>query len=237
MIIALNNKSNLDKTEFENYKNELNSIQKDHNIELILCPTFLNLPLAENSLAKLGAQNVSSTSNGAYTGEISAEQLKSYNVEYCIVGHSERREYEKETNQEIGKKIHQLLKNNITPILCIGETLIERKNGQTKEILKKELISATEKLTESDKKKIMIAYEPIWSIGTGVIPTNAEIKEISQLIKQLLPNIHLLYGGSANEENIDTLKTIEELDGYLLGGLSLKINQLKIFIQKLKKEN
>ena len=146
----------------------------------------------------LGAQNVSINDNGAYTGEISASQLKSFGVEYAIVGHSERRQYQKETNDEINKKVNNLLENDIIPILCIGETREER------------------------------------AIGTGIIPSNSEIEEVFQLIKKNFPKNKVLYGGSANEKNIDILNQCKIIDGYLLGGISLKPDKLKIFLSKLE---
>ena len=231
MIIALNNKSNLEKVDFKKYLEELKTVETTET--LILCPTFLNISMVSNSNIKLGSQNVSVSDNGAYTGEISASQLKSYQVEYAIVGHSERREYQRETNEEINKKIKQLYKNDITPILCIGETLEERKQNKVNEVLEEELTIATRDLTEEEKKRLIIAYEPIWSIGTGVIPTNEQIEEVFQEIKRLVPASYILYGGSANEENIDQLKQIPSINGYLLGGLSLKVDKLKVFIEKL----
>ena len=231
MIIALNNKSNLEKEEFKDYLLGLETISTTET--LILCPTFLNLALSSQSHLIIGSQNVSKNENGAFTGEISASQLKSYQVKYTIVGHSERREYQKETNEEINLKIKQLLKNDITPILCIGESLEQRKENKVKEVLKEELTIALQDLTPEEKKKIIIAYEPIWSIGTGIIPTNEQIEEVFEEIKKSVPESKILYGGSANEENIDQLKKIKMIDGYLLGGLSLKIEKLKIFLQKL----
>ena len=229
MIVALNNKSNLNKEEFISYIKELNNLKT--NNKLILCPTYLNIPLVDIDIL-LGSQNVSLTDNGAYTGEISAKELKSFNVKYTIVGHSERRCYQKETNEEIYIKIIKLFENDIIPILCIGESLEERKNNTYKEVLEKEL-SILNNLPLEQKEKIIIAYEPIWSIGTGIIPTKEEIIEVFNLIKSILPNTKVLYGGSANTDNIDMLKTIEEIDGYLLGGLSLKPNDLQVFLDKL----
>ena len=190
MIIALNNKSNLEKEEFKKYLEELKTVETTET--LILCPTFLNISIVSNSNIKLGSQNVSVSDNGAYTGEISASQLKSYQVKYAIVGHSERREYQRETNEEINKKIKQLFKNDITPILCIGETLEERKQNKVNEVLEEELTIATKDLTEEEKKRLIIAYEPIWSIGTGVIPTNEQIEEVFQEIKRLVPASYIL---------------------------------------------
>ncbi len=230
MIIALNNKSNLAKAEYQEYLEQLGRIQTEDT--LILCPTFLNISNFALNNCYLGAQNVSKNNNGAYTGEISASQLKSYKVKYCLIGHSERREYQKESLEDIHEKLLRLLENDITPILCIGETLEERNNNVVEEVLRKELLTALEGLTNEEKEKVIIAYEPIWSIGTGVIPTNEQIIEVFHFIKELIPNVKVLYGGSANEENIDVLKQIKEIDGYLLGGLSLKPEKLQVFINK-----
>ncbi len=232
MIIALNNKCNLTKQEFLKYQEELGKISTKNKV--ILCPTFLNISHFDLNNVELGAQNVSSNEQGAYTGEVSAQQLQSEQVKYCIVGHSERRKYQQETDEEINQKIIRLLECNIVPILCVGETKEEREKQLEKNIIEKELKKALENLTDEQKEKTIIAYEPIWSIGTGIIPTNNQIKEMFQTIKQLLPNNKVLYGGSANEENVVLLKEIEEIDGYLLGGLSLKPEKLKAFIEKLK---
>ena len=131
MIVALNNKSNLEKEEFINYLEGLKNIKTNSN--LILCPTFLNIPLVNIDIP-VGSQNVSINDNGAFTGEISAKQLKSFNVKYAIVGHSERRGYQRETNEEIKEKINKLKENDITPILCIGESKEERDNNTYKEV-------------------------------------------------------------------------------------------------------
>ena len=230
MIIALNNKCNFKIEEFLTYQQELNKIA-DNNL-IVLCPTSLYLSVAKLDNIKLGAQNTSCTKEGAYTGEISASQLKSLNVEYCIVGHSERRKNQKESNEEIKEKITRLLEENITPILCVGETKEEREKKQVEQILKEEL----EILNDiNDKERIIIAYEPIWSIGTGLIPSNTEIKEVINLIKTNYPSNKVLYGGSANEKNIDELKKIREIDGYLIGGMSLHPEKIQEFLQKLKK--
>ena len=232
MIIALNNKSNLEKEEFNNYKENLKKLKTDH--KLILCPTFLNISQCNLNGISLGSQNVSISENGAFTGEISATQLKSYGVKYCIVGHSERREYQKETNEEIKEKIKKLFANDMIPILCIGETLEERESGKVEKKIKEELIPALEDLTEEQKKQLIIAYEPIWAIGTGIIPKNEEIKDVLTYIKQKSPTSSLLYGGSANEKNVENLSKIDLIDGFLLGGISLKIEKIKMFLQKCK---
>ncbi len=232
MIIALNNKSNLGKSEFAEYKNKLEKLET--NNKLILFPTFLNISDSKLKKIHLGAQNVSISEDGAFTGEISASQLKSYEVEYCIVGHSERRQYQKETNKDIRKKIKNLFSNDITPVLCVGETESERKKGLAEEKIKEEIITATNGLTVKEQERLIIAYEPIWAIGTGIVPTETEIYAVLNLIKKLSPNSPLLYGGSVNENNIDILKKISLIDGFLLGGLSLNLENLAVFLKKCK---
>lgn len=227
MIIALNNKCNLGKADFMGYQEELRKIETDN--QLIVCPTFLNINLY-NLEFPLGAQNVSSKEEGAHTGEISAEDLYQSNVQYCIVGHSERRHELHESEEEINEKIKRLQEHDITPILCVGETKEEREAEQVAEVIGRQLLSATKDI---DLEKLIVAYEPVWSIGTGITPTNDEIKEVIEFIKHVFPNVKVLYGGSANEKNIDTLKNIPLIDGYLLGGLSLKPDALKEFLSKL----
>ena len=231
VIIALNHKSNLGKQEYTEYLKEISSIETSH--QLILCPSFINIGECHPDNITLGAQNVSTYESGAHTGEISASQLKSYGVKYVIVGHSERRKDQKENLETIHQKLIRLLETDITPILCIGETKEERATNKVEEVLQKEVTSALAGLTKEDQEKIIIAYEPIWSIGTGLIPSNSDIKKTIGYIKQLLPTSKVLYGGSANEENIDIIKRVTNIDGYLLGGLSLQPEKLKLFVNKL----
>jgi len=231
MIVALNNKSNLDKNEFIKYLEDLSTIETNH--KMVLCPTSINIPLFNLNNIELGAQNVSNNLAGAHTGEVNADQLKSYDVKYCLVGHSERREEQHITSQDTNKKIKLLLENHITPILCVGETKEQRIHNNYKAVIREEVLTAIKDLSEEDVKRIIIAYEPIYSIGTGIIPTNDEIVEVLDIIKKILPDNKVLYGGSANEENIDTLKEIDEIDGFLLGGLSIKVHNLKLFLKKI----
>lgn len=232
MIIALNNKCNLTKDEFLTYQQDLEKISTTH--KLILCPSLVHLSNFNLNNCSLGSQNVSKNASGAHTGEISANQLKSCSVEYCIVGHSERREECKETSEETNLKIKNLFKEQIIPILCVGESLKEREAGIEKEVLREELTLAIKDLSEEEKEKLIIAYEPIWSIGTGIIPTIEQIKDVFIFIKEILPTSKILYGGSANETNIMELKKCELIDGYLLGGLSLKPQKLEEFLEKLE---
>lgn len=227
MIVALNNKCNLTKEKFEKYEESLSKIKTNH--KLILFPSLIHISNSKNDKVKMGAQNVSRHKKGPHTGEVSATMLKSYGVDYCIIGHSERRE-DGETNREVREKINRLNEEQITPILCVGETSIQREKNKYKEFIQKQLFTATFDLDEKEKEKLIVAYEPIWSIGTGEVPTNDEIEEVVNLIKELLPTSKVLYGGSVNEKNIKEIKKCENLDGYLLGGLSLKPAELKEFL-------
>lgn len=232
MIIALNNKCNLSKEEFLSYQQELKNIKSPH--QLILCPTTLYINCFDIKNISLGSQNVSSFDNGAHTGEISASQLAAAKVDYCIVGHSERRQDQQETDKDVNQKLKQLLPQNITPILCIGETKEERNQKKALEKITSQLKNATLGISLEEQKKIIFAYEPIWSIGTGNIPTNEEVIEMFTHIKSQYPHNKVIYGGSANETNIETLKKIKEIDGYLLGGLSLKPKNLQTFLKKIE---
>ena len=231
MIVMLNNKCNLNKEEFLNYLEDLKTIRTEE--DLIVCPSTINLSMYDNNVFPLGAQNVSKYITGPHTGEISSKQLKSYGVKYCIVGHSERRQEQNESNKDTNEKIKMLLNEGIIPVLCVGETKEERDNNTYKELITKEINDAIKDLNEEEQESIIVAYEPIYSIGTGIIPKNNEIEEIFKLIKEILPTNKILYGGSANENNIDELKQTKEIDGYLLGGLSLNITKLKDFLSKL----
>lgn len=230
MLVVLNNKCNLDYEEFINYSKELENIKT--NNDLVLCPSMLYISLFKSDKIVLGSQKVDMYDMGAYTGCVNAKQLKSLGVKYSLVGHSEVRKYKNITPEGINKKIKKLLEEGITPIYCIGETKEERDNNTYKELLKKDII---ESLKDIDKDKVIVAYEPVWSIGTGNIPTSDEINEVISIVKELLPNNKILYGGSVNEENIDYFNSNCNLDGYLLGGVSLKPDKLQKLLNILEK--
>ena len=229
MIVVLNNKSNLDKQEFIGYQNELKRIESSH--QLVICPSQVYLNSIDLPNFDLGSQNVSSYHQGAYTGEIYAHQLKSLNVKYCLVGHSERRKYQRETNKDINEKIKRLLEEEITPILCVGETKEQKDSKKTKSVLLSELNECLSGINNND---IIISYEPIWAIGTGITPTKDEVEDVLKEIKKVYQKNKLIYGGSLNQENIVEFKTSDLIDGYLLGGLSLKPQELKDFISKIE---
>lgn len=232
MIIALNNKSNLTKEEFLKYQEDIQKLNfKTSNV--ILIPSNIYLAAANIPNISLGSQNVSMYEMGPHTGEVSASQLRQLGVSYCLVGHSERRKEQHETNIEIRNKIKNLLNQGIIPILCIGETKEEKNTAHT--IIYQELQEALIGLTEEELKKVIIAYEPVWSIGTGLIPTSTEIESIVTKIKETYPNNLVLYGGSVTLENIEKLTQENAVDGYLLGGLSLQLDKVQILIDKIEK--
>ncbi len=221
MLIVLNNKSNLNKYEFEKYVTELENINSDK--QLVLCPSDIYLNSFDLNNIEKGSQNVSSYKNGAHTGEVSATQLKDLGVKYCIVGHSERRKNNHETNSDIKNKIKLLLENDITPILCIGEEKEEKDSKKTSSIIEKELSVL---MDEELKEKVVIAYEPIWAIGTGISATSSDINEVVLQIRKMLPKNVIIYGGSVTENNIKEINANTQLDGYLLGNVSLDVKRL-----------
>lgn len=224
MKIVLNHKCYLTKSEFLKYQEEFLNIKTSH--ELIMCPSNLFVALFALPEVSLGVQDVSASEIGSHTGEIAASQLREMNVEYAIIGHSERRKENHEDEEIINKKIENLILQEMTPILCVGETKEEKEHGKTLEVIKEQLSI----LKKHNTKKIIIAYEPVWAIGTGSIPTTEEIDAVLEYIKTHFPGATLLYGGSANETNVTTLKNSKYIEGYLLGGLSLKQEKLQIFL-------
>lgn len=204
-------------------KDYLNKIENKITNNVILCPTSIYIPYFLEKKYKVAIQNVYFEDNGAYTGEISALQVKNMQINYVIVGHSERRDYFHETDYEINKKIIKCLDNNIKVILCIGETLKEKNNLETNNILTQQLEIALNNVSNKYQDDIIIAYEPRWAIGTGLIPNNIEIYKTIDYIKKLIldkykMNIKVVYGGSVNENNIEMLIRINNVDGFMIGG-------------------
>ena len=224
-LLVANHKMNLTKEEITAYLDKMRN-HLPGKAEVVFCPSFPYLDLFKREGYQIGSQNVGLIEKGSLTGEVSASQLRSVGVTYGIVGHSERRQKLNETDEMIRTKIELLEKESITPILCIGETLEEHLNGKTNEVLERQLSEDLKNHSEETLSKVVIAYEPIWAIGTGKIPSNEEIYRTVEFIRSVLQkHFHqttkILYGGSINQENIITLETIENLDGYLVGGASL----------------
>lgn len=224
-LMIANLKMNLEKTDISNYIKKLNNHTNNKNI--VICPTSIYIPYFLKQEYSVGLQNVFYEENGAYTGEISPTQAKSMGIEYVIIGHSERRKYFNETNYIINKKIKKSLDSNLKIILCVGETTKEKNFSKTKKLLKKQIVEALKGIKDLDN--LIIAYEPVWAIGTNIIPTEQDIKNVIDYIKNILKDMKVLYGGSINESNVENLKQIDNVDGFLIGGSSTNIDKfLKI---------
>ncbi len=213
-------------------------------VEIVLCPPFTSLSDVKEVIMdtniKLGAQDVHWEKEGAFTGEISASMLKNVGCEYCIVGHSERWQHFGETNETVNKKAKALLREDIKPIVCVGEKLEERKKGKTFDIVKDHVENSLSGISRKDMLNVVIAYEPVWAIGTGVNATKDEAEEVHKYIRELLKNMYdedlakqtrIQYGGSVKPENIKELISEQDVDGALVGGASLKADS---FIQIIK---
>lgn len=205
------------------------------DVDVIVCPPFPYLELVQDAAEDVeffvGAQNVSKFDNGAYTGEVSAQMLQSMNVDYCIVGHSERRKYFFETNQDVAEKVNKLLVVDITPIVCVGESLEDREAGKHFDVIREQVSQGLFHLSAEAMEKVIIAYEPVWAIGTGKTATKEQAQEIHAFIRNMLAEkysddtaqeISILYGGSCNAKNAKELFAQQDVDGGLIGGASLK---------------
>ena len=185
--------------------------------KVVLCLPY-TLLYGENFGISIGAQDVSNHDKGSFTGDISASMLKDANVQYVIVGHSDRRLYHNETNEIVKEKATMAIKNGIIPIVCIGETMEEKNAGHTTSVIKKMLLESIPETGE-----YIIAYEPRWAIGSGLTPTTNEIVSVVKTIFDILPNpMPILYGGSVNKDNAPDIANIPYIDGLLIGGASLK---------------
>ena len=237
-VIAGNWKMNMLPGEAIEFINELTPLVKDTENEVILCvpytDLFYALLTAQNTNIKIGAQNMHFEESGAYTGEVSGKMLKSINVEYVIIGHSERRQYFAETDETVNKKVKAAFKYGLKPIVCVGETLEEREAGKTTDIITKQTELALDGLTNEQVENTIIAYEPIWAIGTGKTATsedaNNSIKEIRNKIQEIYgqetaSRVIIQYGGSVKSSNAKELFGMSDIDGGLVGGASLKAEE------------
>ncbi len=231
-IVVGNLKMSLTKHQVEDYVSIINK-EKFENVDLILCPSFIHILMFNSKNYSVGAQNVFYEQLGPYTGEISAMQLKEIGVNYVIIGHSERRTIFNETNSIINKKINACLDNNIKVILCIGENKEQKDSNETSNVLKKQIEEALYGIKSSNLQNIIIAYEPVYSIGTGNALTKDEIKSNILYIKSIINNnfnsdCKVIYGGSVNKENANDI--IDVCDGIMVGKMS---NDAKEFIKLL----
>ena len=229
-----------------NFINSLEPSVRNENCEIVLCvpytDLFYSLLTAQNTKIKIGAQNMHWEEKGAYTGEIAPQMLKCINVEYVIIGHSERRQYFAETDETVNKKVKSALKHELIPILCVGETLQQRELGLVEEVITQQTEIALEGIEKEQVENVIIAYEPIWAIGTGKVATkedaNEAIKQIRNKIEKLYgekvaQNVTILYGGSVNSQNAKELFLTSDIDGALVGGASLKVNEFDAIIKSI----
>ena len=237
-IIAGNWKMHYTPEEAVKVINELKPLVKDATCDVVVCPTFVCLDAVlkavEGSNIKVAAQNMHFEEKGAFTGEVAPGMLEAMGVSYVVLGHSERREYFNETDEALNKKVKAAFAHNLTPILCCGETLEQREEGKTEEIITNQTRLALEGLTNEQVKNTIIAYEPIWAIGTGKTATsedaNNSIKAIRKEIeknygKEVAEEVIIQYGGSVKSQNAKELFTTSDIDGGLVGGASLKVEE------------
>lgn len=237
-VVAANWKMNKILSEAESFAAEI-PINKDlyDKVEVIICPPFTSLYVVSQALKgtgiKLGAQNMYPEEMGAFTGEVSPVMLKDIGCKYVILGHSERRHILKESNEFINRKVKAAIKHELIPILCIGETLNERKKGKTEEVCINQLLGSLNGVAKEDVAKSIIAYEPVWAIGTGENASSQDAERTISFIRELIFNqfgadtakaIRILYGGSVKPNNIGEYMENENIDGALVGGASLKID-------------
>lgn len=236
-VIAGNWKMNNDLKESEKLIVELNNLLQNEkpNCDVIVCPPYTSLSeaykLLKGSQIKLGAQNMHFEENGAFTGEVSALMLKSVGCEYVILGHSERRHIFGESNEMINKKIKKALSAGLKPIFCVGELLEERERGTTNDVVKKQILKGLAEISADEMKNIIVAYEPVWAIGTGKTASPAQAQEVHEFIRDLVEITYSLevandlviqYGGSVKPDNAKELISQKDIDGALVGGACLK---------------
>ena len=237
-IIAGNWKMNKLPNEAMAFIEELAPLVKNTNHEVVICVPYINLFYSlltvQGTNIKIGAQNMHYEEKGAYTGEVSGEMLKSIGVEYVIIGHSERRQYFNETDETVNKKLKKALEVGLKPIVCVVENLEQRENGKAREIVTTQTKLALEGLNEEQVKNTIIAYEPIWAIGTGKTATKEDANETIKWIREKIVKIYgndvadcviIQYGGSVKSSNAKDLFEMSDIDGGLIGGASLDANE------------
>ena len=237
-IIAGNWKMNKTAKEAVTLVNELKEKVNGADADVVVCPTFTSLAsvieATKGTNIKVGAQNIHWADNGAFTGEISGEMLKEAGVEYVIIGHSERRQYFGETDETVNNRLKAALKYELKPIVCVGELLSERENGTTNEVLERQTVGALKDIPADAVSKMVIAYEPVWAIGTGKTASSTDANDACKFIrsvveklynKEVAENVRIQYGGSVKASNARELFTTSDIDGGLVGGASLKAEE------------
>lgn len=234
-IVAGNWKMNKTPSEAIGLINELIPLVETKDTDVVFCVPYVVLPIAlelvKDTNIKVGAQNMYYEEKGAYTGEISPSMLTDIGVEYVLLGHSERREYFHETDEVINKKVLKAFEHNLTPIICCGETLTQREQGVTIDFVRTQIKIAFQNVSAGQAKKAVIAYEPIWAIGTGKVATTEQAEEVCKAVRECVAEIYdeetareirIQYGGSVNGSNAAELFSQENIDGGLVGGASLQ---------------
>jgi triosephosphate isomerase (TIM) len=250
VVIAGNWKMYKDLTETTELVNALKTPLKSvpPSVIAVICPPFTSLSTAggliKDTRIRLGAQNMSEHDEGAHTGEISWKMLKSVGCEYVIVGHSERRQFFGETNELINRKARKALANRLRPIICVGETLQERESGVTGKVVGEQVRGVLQGITAPDMENVIIAYEPVWAIGTGKTATPAQAEEVHLLIRNIVSgmlgksvaeNLVIQYGGSVKPDNAADLLSQNDIDGALVGGACLKADSFSAIFSSVKR--
>ncbi len=234
-VIAGNWKMNKNNDETKKFIQEFEKLMGETEVEVVICPTFTSLASAaqmlSNSSVKLGAQNMSWEDEGAFTGEVSAEMLLDLGVDFVILGHSERRQIFNEKDEIINKKVVKALEKGLRPILCVGETLEEREDKKAFEIVKDQLIKGFDNVSKNEASKVIVAYEPVWAIGTGKTASPEDANEMASFVRSILKELFteaiseeiiIQYGGSVKPANVEEIMNQADIDGALVGGASLK---------------
>lgn len=235
-IIAGNWKMHKTIAEALEFVNEVKDIVNNDKVEAVICAPFTLLKdlkqATKGTNIKIGAQNMHFEEKGAFTGEISPLMLKELDMDYVVIGHSERRQYFNETDETVNKKVLKALEVGIDPILCVGETLEEREAGNTKDVCKVQVEKALENVSKEDLAKVVIAYEPVWAIGTGKTATSEDANDVIAYIREVVANLYgelanevrIQYGGSVKPSNVAEIMNQSDIDGALVGGASLEAN-------------
>ena len=235
-IIAGNWKMHKTIAEALEFVNEVKDRVNNDKVEAVICAPFTLLKdlkqATKGTNIKIGAQNMHFEEKGAFTGEISPLMLKELDMDYVVIGHSERRQYFNETDETVNKKVLKALEVGIDPILCVGETLEEREAGNTKDVCKVQVEKALENVSKEDLAKVVIAYEPVWAIGTGKTATSEDANDVIVYIREVVANLYgelanevrIQYGGSVKPSNVAEIMNQSDIDGALVGGASLEAN-------------
>jgi len=248
ILIAGNWKMNKTPTQAQQLADELKSALVDMNqADLLVCPPYVALDRVRGVLAgsnvQVGAQDLHWEDQGAFTGKVSAEMLRDIGVTHAIIGHSEQRQYFHESDETVNKKVHKALTSNLIPIICVGETLEEREGGQLETVVKRQTEGAFQGVSQGDAAKCVVAYEPVWAIGTGKTATPDQAQDMHKFIRGLLGDLYgtelaekvqILYGGSMKPDNAGDLLSRPDIDGGLIGGASLKAGDFTAIAQAVK---